>query len=80
MTNKEVIEKWKRVLDGNPSDKSKELLEVTIQALEKQEPKKVVIKWLDNIIFKAYCQTCGDELLDHRNEVCKCKQIVDWRD
>jgi hypothetical protein len=81
MTNKEALEKWKRVLNNNPSDKSKELLEVTIQSLEKQEPTLVKGIGFTYDGSVGNCPSC-DSFVDDRHNltICKCGQKLLWKE
>ena len=59
----------------------KTALEMAIQALEKQIPKKVIWKYA---FYWACCPNCGNDICDEENEEFKfcsdCGQALDWSD
>ena len=61
-----------------------EAIRMSIQALEKQVPKKVLED--KNIYLCPYCGSnvetdCGDDMLDYRLHFCdNCGQKLDWSD
>lgn len=63
----------------------RDAVDVAIQALEKQIPKKVKNSG-ERIPFEWYCPTCGEILCDdgYKNTDIKyceqCGQVLDWRD
>ena len=63
-------------LHQKKAEDQKELMEITIEALEKQKAKKVVYKPQDAVYRRPYCPTCGNELFDDNYSVgyCECGQ------
>lgn len=51
-----------------------EALEMAVEALEKQIPKKVGIS---NGFMKYYCPTCGKQPLSGKR-CSECGQVIDW--
>lgn len=70
-----------KIDDEIPID-DKTALEMAIQALEKQVPKKVI--WENEIFLWAYCPNCGSDICDEDNVELKfctdCGQALDWSD
>lgn len=95
MTENEAIEIIKRtplmryIADRNPKGELGEALEMAVEALEKQIPKKPIYSdyddnGLDEIIpYKAACPICGHEFEfgtwnDEDSHHCVCGQRLDW--
>jgi len=80
MTNKEAIEILKH--DCIRLDKRVgEALEIAIPALEKQIPKEVVIKKINEDIELLYCPNCHVRFIRTGMNCCgNCGQALDWSD
>ncbi len=84
MTNQEAIQ----VLENNYPDshfsRLREAVNVALQALEKQIPKKPI----EQCCYSVLCSSCGDELIVdvgngyydnwYYKEVCDCGQRIEW--
>ena len=58
------------------ADNQTEIQQVTIEALEKQIPKKPKIK--GDFLFLAYCQVC-EKTIGFKQEYChRCGNAIDW--
>ena len=76
-----------KIDDEIPID-DKTALEMAIQALEKQIPKKVIWENAKNgkiyAFYWACCPNCGNDICDEENEEFKfcsdCGQALDWSD
>lgn len=96
MTEQEAIQMLERLLDPDPwedyglSDKAKQALQMGIDALEKQIPKKpekVVDRYCKSL-YTAYCPVChwmlarGNYRTGYVNKIHKncpeCLQAIDW--
>lgn len=89
MTEQEAINGLKRLFSEHeldlPCTDSLEVLNMAIKALEKQIPKKPIIRSWD----AAKCPSCNAELSDavgdgyykhwEHLKVCNCGQKLDWR-
>jgi hypothetical protein len=62
------------------AENQKELMEITVDALEKQIPKKV--KMTNDLYPMAICPCCESEFIPHTGfEYCHyCGQALDWSD
>lgn len=61
-------------------DEQAEALDMAIDSLGKQKPKKPIIKeWIsiDDVELEYHCPTCG-EVLVCSPERCECGQRIDW--
>lgn len=73
-------------IDGEIPIDDKTALEMAIQALEKQVPKKVIWENEKNgkvyLFSWAYCPNCGSDMCDKHNEEFQfcpdCGQALDW--
>ena len=87
MTESEAIEELKNSIISyevqNPSnitcDLTTEALDVAIQALEKQIPKKPYKDNENGIYEKEYCPICNRSLFPNDRH-CICGQAIDWSD
>ena len=89
MTESEAIEKFKRTSILWESDTNTEMVEavkMSIQALEKQIPKKVQLRHIRKFdgFDDGECPTCGQSVsrdCDGTDNFCPdCGQKLDWRD
>lgn len=89
MTNEEAIERIKCILKNNSFTKAdKNALKLTIEALEKQMPKKPTYEEIGNMYggSKRTCAKCGDVCLISKGakpyeHYCRyCGQALDWSD
>lgn len=89
MTNQEAIENLQYLISDDCTDTQSdyvEEIELAIEALEKQTPKKPkrVLKIVGQFLmtYKFYCPICDSDLLDMDNdcfEYCPCcGQKIDW--
>jgi len=63
----------------------RESLDIAIEALEKQLPKKVKMRTEyrdlndELICYKGFCPSCGNVVDSYRNKSCNhCTQMLDW--
>ena len=91
MTQQEAIQMLERMLDPDPwedyglSDKAKQALQMGIDALEKQIPKKVNYKVEDRFIksylsIYSYCPVCEKEVFAGDMFCVRCGQRICWRE
>ena len=80
----EGIENCGRVIEARKK-KHIALYNITIEALEKQLPKKVKTRTEyrdlnDKLIcYDGFCPNCGKEVNSYRNKSCnRCTQMLDW--
>lgn len=80
----EGIENCGRVMEARKK-KHIALYNITIEALEKQLPKKVKTRTEyrdlnDKLIcYDGFCPNCGKEVNSYRNKSCnRCTQMLDW--
>ena len=92
MTNKEAIKELKedRALyesdivkagDGTPEGQLMLAIDMATEALEKQIPKEVVIKKINEDIELLYCPNCHVRFIRTGMNCCgNCGQALDWSD
>ena len=88
MTNEESIKELKeRYLgmsaysDREQFQKANQALDMAIEALEKQIPKEVVIKKIDEGIELRYCPRCHVRFIRSGMKYCvECGQALGWRE
>ena len=90
MTENEVIERLERLKFGFSTNFANEILDAAIKALEKQIPKKPIMKPYFEDMEDEYlcCPTCGEILTDiipdeNKNfyfHCLNCGQAFDWSD
>ena len=83
MTESEAIKILQRDLQIQLENKALpdgiEAIQIAIQALEKQIPKKPYKDNENGIYEKEYCPTCHRSLFPNDHH-CICGQAIDWRD
>ena len=81
MTESEAIKELHKIRSrgGIIPQKRADALDVAIQALEKQIPKKPYKDNENGIYEKEYCPICHRSLFPNDHH-CICGQAIDWRD
>lgn len=93
MTYEEAVEKIKWIMQNKSH--TKELCDICIEALEKQIPKKPIVKTHkyigsdDDFTDKYYCPVCNALIINEdtngfyagrKQKHCDCGQALDWSD
>ena len=82
MKLKEVIENLKYLISDDCTDNQMDFveeIEMAINVLEKQIPKKPYIDNENGVYEKEHCPTCHRSLFPNDHH-CRCGQALDWND
>ena len=80
MTYEKAIENLKYLISGECTGNQMDFIEeieMAINALEKQIPKRPYFDNDNGIYYKEYCPTCNITLFPN-DDHCRCGQAIDW--